>query len=35
MSSKVSDHLLERLRARGVEQVFGYPGDGVNGLVAA
>ncbi|MFF2204009.1 thiamine pyrophosphate-requiring protein [Streptomyces sp. NPDC058145] len=35
MSSKVSDHVLERLRAWGVEQVFGYPGDGINGLLAA
>ncbi|MEV6670703.1 thiamine pyrophosphate-requiring protein [Streptomyces sp. NPDC051162] len=35
MSQKVSDFLLERLRAWGVEQVFGYPGDGINGLLAA
>ncbi|MGW5329245.1 thiamine pyrophosphate-requiring protein [Streptomyces sp. NPDC004014] len=35
MGSKVSDHILERLRAWGVEQVFGYPGDGINGLLAA
>ncbi|MFF7352384.1 MULTISPECIES: thiamine pyrophosphate-requiring protein [Streptomyces] len=35
MSTKVSDHILERLRAWGVEQVFGYPGDGINGLLAA
>jgi pyruvate dehydrogenase (quinone) len=26
---------LKRLRQWGVEQVFGYPGDGINGLVAA
>ena len=32
---QVSDHLLERLRAWGVERVFGYPGDGINGLLAA
>lgn len=32
---EVSDYLLERLRAWGVEQVFGYPGDGINGLLAA
>ncbi|MGA5193037.1 thiamine pyrophosphate-requiring protein [Streptomyces exfoliatus] len=31
----VGDHLLERLRAWGVSHVFGYPGDGVNGLLAA
>ncbi|MET8583111.1 thiamine pyrophosphate-requiring protein [Streptomyces collinus] len=35
MSTTVSDHILERLRAWGVEQVFGYPGDGINGLLAA
>ncbi|WP_181797484.1 thiamine pyrophosphate-requiring protein [Streptomyces sp. WELS2] len=35
MSTKVSDHILERLRAWGVEEVFGYPGDGINGLLAA
>ena len=32
---QVSDYLLERLRAWGVEKVFGYPGDGINGLLAA
>ncbi|GGT46056.1 thiamine pyrophosphate-requiring protein [Streptomyces purpureus] len=32
---KVSDHILERLREWGVEHVFGYPGDGINGLLAA
>jgi pyruvate dehydrogenase (quinone) len=35
MSAKVSDHVLRRLREWGVEQVFGYPGDGINGLLAA
>jgi len=32
---KVSDYLLERLRAWDVKMVFGYPGDGINGLLAA
>ncbi|MEU4130045.1 thiamine pyrophosphate-requiring protein [Streptomyces wuyuanensis] len=32
---KVSDHILRRLREWGVEHVFGYPGDGINGLLAA
>ncbi|MGW7363230.1 thiamine pyrophosphate-requiring protein [Streptomyces sp. NPDC054841] len=32
---KVSDHILERLRAWGVEHVFAYPGDGINALLAA
>ncbi|MFC3574215.1 thiamine pyrophosphate-requiring protein [Streptomyces yaanensis] len=35
MSTKVADHILERLREWGVEHVFGYPGDGINGLLAA
>jgi pyruvate dehydrogenase (quinone) len=35
MSRTVGDYLLERLREWGVEQVFGYPGDGINGILAA
>lgn len=35
MSTTVADHILRRLRAWEVEQVFGYPGDGINGLLAA
>jgi pyruvate dehydrogenase (quinone) len=35
MSTTVADHILQRLRTWGVEQVFGYPGDGINGLLAA
>ncbi|PRY33772.1 thiamine pyrophosphate-requiring protein [Umezawaea tangerina] len=35
MSETVADYLLERLRDWGVEQVFAYPGDGINGIVAA
>jgi pyruvate dehydrogenase (quinone) len=31
----VGDYLLERLRAWDVQHVFGYPGDGINGLLAA
>ena len=31
----VADYLLERLRAWEVEQVFAFPGDGINGLLAA
>ncbi|MDN3358633.1 thiamine pyrophosphate-requiring protein [Actinomadura sp. DC4] len=34
-STTVADHVLERLRGWGVEKVFGYPGDGINGLLAA
>jgi pyruvate dehydrogenase (quinone) len=35
MSDTVGDVLLDRLRQWGVRQVFGYPGDGINGLLAA
>ncbi|KRD04735.1 MULTISPECIES: thiamine pyrophosphate-requiring protein [unclassified Streptomyces] len=35
MSVRVSDHVLRRLRAWGVEHVFGYPGSGLRGLLAA
>jgi pyruvate dehydrogenase (quinone) len=35
MSETVADHLLARLREWGVEKVFGYAGDGINGLLAA
>ncbi|MFL6138602.1 MAG: thiamine pyrophosphate-requiring protein [Frankiaceae bacterium] len=35
MAQTVADYLLERLRAWGVEKVFGYPGDGINGLLVA
>jgi pyruvate dehydrogenase (quinone) len=31
----VSDFLLERLSAWGIERVYGYPGDGINGLMGA
>ncbi|GJF04664.1 thiamine pyrophosphate-requiring protein [Pseudonocardia sp. D17] len=35
MTDTVGDVLLARLRDWGVEQVFAYPGDGINGLVTA
>ncbi|WP_182443421.1 thiamine pyrophosphate-requiring protein [Streptacidiphilus sp. PB12-B1b] len=35
MAVKVSDYILQRLREWGVEHVFGYAGDGINGLLAA
>ncbi|KLL97177.1 MULTISPECIES: thiamine pyrophosphate-requiring protein [Rhodococcus] len=31
----VADYLLHRLRTWGVDHVFGYPGDGINGILAA
>jgi len=35
MSKNVSDHILERLAEWNVTHVFGYPGDGINGLMGA
>lgn len=35
MAETVSDHIWERFREWGVDHVFGYPGDGIGGLVAA
>ncbi|MEV4682569.1 thiamine pyrophosphate-requiring protein [Streptomyces kurssanovii] len=34
-STKVSDHILQRLREWDVTHVFSYAGDGINGLLAA
>jgi pyruvate dehydrogenase (quinone) len=31
----VSDYLLERLSEWGIKRIFGYPGDGINGLIGA
>jgi pyruvate dehydrogenase (quinone) len=35
MSKMVSDAIVERLQHWGVERIFGYPGDGINGLLGA
>lgn len=35
MSMQVSDYILKRLRDWEVSHVFAYPGDGINGLLAA
>jgi pyruvate dehydrogenase (quinone) len=35
MSKTVSDQILERLHEWGVRRIFGYPGDGINGLMGA
>jgi pyruvate dehydrogenase (quinone) len=35
VADSVGDYVLRRLREWGVEQVFAYPGDGINGLVTA
>jgi pyruvate dehydrogenase (quinone) len=35
MATTVGDYLLERLRAWDVDNVFAYPGDGINGILAS
>jgi pyruvate dehydrogenase (quinone) len=35
MSSTVSDYLLYRLNQWGVRRIYGYPGDGINGIMGA
>ena len=34
-SMTISDYILERLSDWGVKRIFGYPGDGINGLMGA
>lgn len=35
MAKTVADFTIERLKEWGVERIFGYPGDGINGLMGA
>src|SRR5436190_14084884 len=35
MSQTVSDHIIQRLYSWGVRTIYGYPGDGINGLIGA
>ena len=35
MSTDVADFILDRLRQWNVTHIFGYPGDGINGLISA
>jgi pyruvate dehydrogenase (quinone) len=35
VADAVGDYILRRLREWGVEQIFAYPGDGINGIIAA
>jgi pyruvate dehydrogenase (quinone) len=35
VADTVGDYILRRLREWGVEQIFAYPGDGINGIIAA
>jgi pyruvate dehydrogenase (quinone) len=35
MAKNVSDQMIERLGAWGIRRIYGYPGDGINGLMGA
>src|SRR3954468_14775786 len=35
VSQTVGDHILSRLSEWGVRRIYGYPGDGINGVVGA
>src|SRR5579859_7517616 len=35
MSETVGDYLLERLTTWGIKRIYGYPGDGINGILGA
>src|SRR5438270_10397518 len=35
MAQTVSDFIVERLTEWGINRIYGYPGDGINGLMAA
>jgi thiamine pyrophosphate-dependent enzyme len=35
MSQTVAEFVLERLHQHGIARIFGYPGDGINGLLGA
>ena len=35
MKDKVSDFLLTRLSEWGIKRIYGFPGDGINGILGA
>lgn len=35
MSTTAGDFVMDRLLAWGVRRIYGYPGDGINGLISA
>ena len=35
MAKTTSDFLIERLQSWGVNRIYGYPGDGINGILGA
>nr|MBA3650788.1 thiamine pyrophosphate-requiring protein [Chthoniobacterales bacterium] len=35
MAQNVSDHLLKRINEWGLKRIYGFPGDGINGIIGA
>src|SRR5207253_518494 len=35
MANTIGDFLIKRMRQWGVQRIFGYPGDGINGIMGA
>ncbi|EDY20893.1 thiamine pyrophosphate protein TPP binding domain protein [Chthoniobacter flavus Ellin428] len=35
MSETVSDHLIKRITEWGLKRIYGFPGDGINGIIGA
>ena len=35
MKENVSDFLVQRLSEWGIKRIFGFPGDGINGIMGA
>lgn len=35
MAKNVSEFLIERLKEWGIKRIYGYPGDGINGIMGA
>jgi pyruvate dehydrogenase (quinone) len=35
MSTTVSDFLIQRIKEWGIRRIYGYPGDGINGIIGA
>src|SRR5437763_10192838 len=35
MAETTSDSLMQRITGRGIRRIYGYPGDGINGIIGA
>ncbi|MEK6477337.1 hypothetical protein WJR50_07380 [Catalinimonas sp. 4WD22] len=35
MSKQVGDFLIDRIHEWGISRIYGYPGDGINGIMGA